>query len=82
MVSSYTSRTFSRRVSSREEEEEGEFVRWGKKGTKKNLYLACSRAFDLSSGKLTEIQYDAKRSKATKRERRTNASKTLLFPLD
>ena len=39
MVSSYTFRTFSRRVSSREEEEEGEFVRWGKKGTKKNLYL-------------------------------------------
>ena len=36
MVSSYTSRTFSRRVSSREEEEEGEFVRWGKKEFKRN----------------------------------------------
>ena len=81
MVSSYKSRTFSRRVSSREEEEEGEFVRWGKKGTKKNLYLTWLARVRFIERKADR---DSKRRESEKRDRetRTNASKTLLFPLD
>lgn len=57
-------------VPSREEEEEGEFVRWGKKKEQKKICISLgSRAFDLSSAKLTEIQNDAK----AKRERERDA---------
>jgi hypothetical protein len=69
-------------VPSREEEEEGEFVRWGKKKEqKKNLYLTWLARVRFIERKADR---DSKRRESEKRDRekRTNASKTLLFPLD